>query len=341
MADIELLALFNNVETTSDAINNLHNLGVKDDQITVMSGTPYKPEIFDRPHYHGRVGCAALSGAILGIPTAAILTIGLFLLYPIIQGGQPLVPVPPSLIVFFEVTMLGTMWAAFFGLLWLSGFPVFKTVPYDPRVTEGYIAVQVATQEIHAGVLEDAFMNSGAVEVKKLQAVPVIDQKFRRFWGSVGIGITIFAVISLLFFYDVFHINFPSNMIDQNSFGFEQGPRLAAPAESVPIQGPDLIAGVPASEPVPATTASLQRGSILFSINCTPCHGPSGAGNGKVAESFNPKPVDLGTSQAQDLTDDQIFLVITDGYGIMPSLAEHLSLEERWDVVNYIRTLKK
>ena len=44
MADIHLLGLFNNVEPTADAIDRLHKLGVTDEQITVMSGAPYRPD---------------------------------------------------------------------------------------------------------------------------------------------------------------------------------------------------------------------------------------------------------------------------------------------------------
>jgi hypothetical protein len=41
------------------------------------------------------------------------------------------------------------------------------------------------------------------------------------------------------------------------------------------------------------------------------------------------------------LSDTQIFLVITQGFGPMPSLAENLSAVERWDLVNYVRSLQK
>ena len=56
------------------------------------------------------------AGAILGLAAGVFLTVGIFLLYPLVQGGQPIVPFPPTLIVLFEVTMLGMMWAAFFGM---------------------------------------------------------------------------------------------------------------------------------------------------------------------------------------------------------------------------------
>ena len=341
MADIHLLGLFNNVDAAADAIDRLHKLDVSDEKILVLSGAPYKPEMLGRPHHHGKVSLVSLGGAILGILLAAFLTAGIYLLYPLFQGGQPLIPIPSSLIIFFEVTMLGTMWSAFFGMLVLSGLPVFKAQPYDPRITDGYTGVQVTLDEKLGDSVEKAFKDAGTVEVKQEKVAPVIDVKFRRFWGGVLGLLTIGAVVSLLFFYDVLKIDFPTNMNEQFSYGFEQGPRLAAPDSSVPVQGPDLIGGEPASLPVPSSPNSIQRGKTLFGINCQMCHGAGGTGNGAVGAFFTPKPFDLTSSKVQNLQDDEIFVVITQGFGVMPPFAENLSAEERWDVINYVRTLKK
>src|SRR3990172_2591958 len=56
---------------------------------------------------------------------------------------------------------------------------------------------------------------------------------------------------------------------------------------------------------------------------------------------FLPKPANLTGEAVQSLSDAEIFLVITQGRGLMPSLAENLSPVERWDVINYVRSLKK
>ena len=344
-----LLGLFNNVEAAADAIDRLHKLGISDEKITVMSGVPYRPEILGRPHHHGKVGLASLGGAVLGVLLSVFLTVGIFLLYPLIQGGQPLIPIPSSLIVFFETIMLGTMWAAFFSMLVLSGLPSFKAQPYDPRITEGYIGIQVSVphrtgtsvDEKLGDQVEQACIDAGTVEVKRHILVPKIDLNFRRFWGGVLGLLTVGAVVSLLFFYDVLHIDFPTNMDEQDSYGYEQGPRLAAPKNAVPVQGPALINGEPASLPVPSSPNSLQRGKTLFGINCVQCHGGGGTGNGAVGAFFTPKPFDLTGSGVQNLQENELFVVITQGFGVMPPLAENLSPEERWDVINYVRTFKK
>jgi mono/diheme cytochrome c family protein len=91
--------------------------------------------------------------------------------------------------------------------------------------------------------------------------------------------------------------------------------------------------------PVPATAGSIKKGGNLYVVYCTPCHGSSGKGNGPVVAKFVPPP---------DLTNPDLQKGRTDGYwqsylsvggAVMPSYGESLSAEERWDVVNYLRTL--
>jgi hypothetical protein len=133
MGNALLLGLFHEATPTADTIDQVRALGISDDSITVMSGMPYRPEILGRPRYRGRVGRLALLGALLGLLLGLFLTVGIWLLYPLVQGGQPIIPIPPTLIILFEATMLGTMWAAFFSLLLENRFPIFKSQLYDPR----------------------------------------------------------------------------------------------------------------------------------------------------------------------------------------------------------------
>jgi mono/diheme cytochrome c family protein len=91
--------------------------------------------------------------------------------------------------------------------------------------------------------------------------------------------------------------------------------------------------------PIPATPASVQKGAELFVINCTPCHGAQGKGNGPVSTKFVP-PADLTNADLQKARTDgywQSYLSV--GGAVMPSYAEALSAEERWHVVNFLRTL--
>jgi mono/diheme cytochrome c family protein len=341
MAEFQLLGLLHEATPTANTIDQLRQLGVPDEKITVMSGIPYRAEMLGRPRPRRRVGLIALLGAGLGLLTGLFLSVGIFLLYPLIQGGQPIVPIPPSLIVLFEATMLGTMWAAFFGLLGENRFPIFKAQIYDPRITEGHIGVLAEVDEALADQVENVLTTNGAHHLHRTEVSQQTDIRLTLFWGGVAVAIVILVVAVLLVAYNVVKISFPSQMVNQDSIAPEQGPRLAAPAAAIPIDGPVLIAGQPASEPVPVTANSLQRGQVLFDINCALCHGQNGSGDGPLSGFFSPGPADLTSDRVQNLSDAEIFLVITQGRGLMPSLAENLNVDERWDVINHVRSLKK
>ena len=148
--------------------------------------------------------------------------------------------------------------------------------------------------------------------------------------------------ILMIFSYDVIKIDWPSFMEIQPSFKPMEDP-LPVPAQSIPVEGPAYIPNMGApTNPVPADSASLGRGAELFHINCIQCHGTEGKGNGPVAAFLkNKKPADLTSPAVQFLSDGAIFMVITNGMpGAMPALNENLTVRERWDVVNFIRTLK-
>lgn len=98
------------------------------------------------------------------------------------------------------------------------------------------------------------------------------------------------------------------------------------------------------STPVPFDAISISNGSILFSQNCTSCHGPQGKGNGIIAKTFNPPPADLLTeAHTARHTAGDFFHWLT--YGIaetgMPGFSSNLSEEDRWDVVNYMHAMSR
>jgi mono/diheme cytochrome c family protein len=74
--------------------------------------------------------------------------------------------------------------------------------------------------------------------------------------------------------------------------------------------------------------------------NCVSCHGPGGKGDGPAAAVLSPKPADWTSPRVQAMTDGEIFWKISNGRGPMPPW-KHLPEKDRWEVVNYIRTLKK
>jgi mono/diheme cytochrome c family protein len=74
--------------------------------------------------------------------------------------------------------------------------------------------------------------------------------------------------------------------------------------------------------------------------NCVPCHGASGKGDGPAAAALPTKPADWTSAKVQAETDGELFWKISNGRGPMPPW-KSLPEKDRWEVVNYIRTLKK
>jgi mono/diheme cytochrome c family protein len=147
------------------------------------------------------------------------------------------------------------------------------------------------------------------------------------------------AVI-LLFTYDIIKVEWPSFMEIQPSYRQMENP-LPVPERSIPIEGPVAIPGMlPPENPVEADEASISRGGELYAIHCRMCHGQTAEGNGPVAPFLANKPANLTSSIVQAKSDGSIFLTITNGVeGKMPPLNENLTVPERWDLVNYVRTL--
>jgi mono/diheme cytochrome c family protein len=341
MAEIQILGLLHEATPTAQALEQLKQSGITDEQITVISSIPYRSEMLGRPRPVKRVGPIALIGATLGLLSGLFLTVGIYLLYPLRQGGQPLIPVPPTLIVLFETTMLGTMIATIFGLLDSNLFPIFKRQIYDSRVTEGHIGIIVQVEEAQAEQAEKILTDNGAHHLSRQPYVLERDVQQIRFRIAVPVGLVFLGLLILMITYEVIKLPVPTQMQEQDVLGYLQGPRLEAPAEAIPVQGPVLIAGHPASQPVPTSDDSLQRGQILFTRNCVICHDENGTGIGTLSGYFNPTPANLKGEKVVNMLDADIFLVLTQGRGAMPNLAENLLPIERWDVVNYLRSLQK
>lgn len=145
----------------------------------------------------------------------------------------------------------------------------------------------------------------------------------------------------MLFTYDVIKVDWVVFMEIQPSYDAQEKP-LPVPARSIPVDGPVSIPNMGAPvNPVPADALSLERARTLYEINCVMCHGISGQGNGQIAAFLANKPANLTLDVTQNKSDGALFLTLTNGVtGRMPAMIENLTVRDRWDLVNYIRTLK-
>ena len=151
---------------------------------------------------------------------------------------------------------------------------------------------------------------------------------------------TLFGGLAL-FSMDVIKLEWVTFMEIQPSFDAQEKP-LPLPARSIPVDGPASIPNMGAPEnPVAADDISISRGKTLYEQNCVMCHGATGEGNGSVSALLANKPANLTLDVTQGKSDGALFLTLTNGVtDRMPSMIENLTVRDRWDVVNFIRTLK-
>jgi mono/diheme cytochrome c family protein len=167
-------------------------------------------------------------------------------------------------------------------------------------------------------------------------SLSVILKRFAFLFAVAGV---LFA-ITMVFTYDIIKIDWPSFMEIQPSFRPMESP-LPPPARSIPVEGAAFIPNLGAPEnPIQADSTSVSRGGELFMINCAMCHGETGQGDGPIANHIQNKPADLTGETMQSKSDGALFLTITNGVtGRMPALNENFTVRERWDIVNFLRTL--
>lgn len=170
MADtVSLLAVFPDLEPAADAIDKLRSLGLSDGQMNVISGVPVTEAMLGRPRQWTNVPRLAMGGAVGGF------LVGLFLvftplLYFVPVGGHPQIPGPPSIVVLFELTMLGLLISTFLGVFLDSTFPSYRPMEYVPEISDGRIAVLFHCPENEKEKFTQTMTSLGAEKVEVAEA---------------------------------------------------------------------------------------------------------------------------------------------------------------------------
>ncbi|HSU55668.1 MAG TPA: cytochrome c [Candidatus Dormibacteraeota bacterium] len=95
------------------------------------------------------------------------------------------------------------------------------------------------------------------------------------------------------------------------------------------------------NNPLPITAELLKRGQQRFTINCSPCHGQTGEGNG-ITKKIGAMGVvaNLHDARIVKMGDGEIFFVITNGRNLMGSYGANVTIQDRWAIVAYLRALQ-
>ena len=110
-------------------------------------------------------------------------------------------------------------------------------------------------------------------------------------------------------------------------------------AQSKPwVVPPDAIA---VKNPLAGDKSVLPEAKGLYVSNCGPCHGDKGRGDGPAAAGLNPKPADHSSALIQSETDGSLFWKLSEGRAPMPAYKKVFSDQQRWELIDYIRTLSR
>ncbi|MGC8792873.1 MAG: c-type cytochrome [Bryobacteraceae bacterium] len=95
------------------------------------------------------------------------------------------------------------------------------------------------------------------------------------------------------------------------------------------------------SSPLPWNMQTLERGRQRYEIYCTPCHDRTGAGRGMVAVRGKWPAGDLRETRLQQMSDREIFEVITNGRRTMPAYRFQIPEDDRWVIIAWVRVLQR
>jgi len=94
-------------------------------------------------------------------------------------------------------------------------------------------------------------------------------------------------------------------------------------------------------DPVRFTDLSADRGKKLYGSHCSMCHGEKADGKGDLAEEMKIQPPDLTNHELlTKRTDGELFAIIGGGSDIMPGEKERMPEKQRWQIVNYLRSVE-
>lgn len=91
--------------------------------------------------------------------------------------------------------------------------------------------------------------------------------------------------------------------------------------------------------PLPITRETVAMGRERYEYFCIMCHGAKADGNGTVGQSFSPLPTNLASPYVQKQKDGELFHKIYFGFRRHPALIYTVADNDRWLIINYIRSI--
>lgn len=159
------LALFDDIDPAVEALDRLREHGVDDEDMNVISGIPLAEHILGRPRVWSNVPRLAMGGAVAGLLFGLFLSVGMPSLYPLKVGSHAVVNGAPTVVLLFEMTMLGLLTSTFLGVFLDSTYPSYRPKEYITDISNGKIAILYNITEDKEAEVADALNALGAQSI--------------------------------------------------------------------------------------------------------------------------------------------------------------------------------
>ena len=161
--------LYRDPESAQYAVDQLRKEGVPDHSITVITSQPYEEFEFSHRYKGTWLFWIAAGGGAVGLAVGLTIAYLTQTLWPIVTGGMPIMAWWPTIIIMFELTMLGAILATVVSLLITTELPTTQSRVYDPEVSQGKIMVAVeGPADTDVPRVERTFRITGIDDVKRV-----------------------------------------------------------------------------------------------------------------------------------------------------------------------------
>ena len=297
--------------------------------------------------------------------------------YPFKISGKPLFGIPANIPITFEVTVLLSAFAAFFGMFILNKLPqhhhaLFEHPRFKRATDDGFFVVVEAGDARFDAVKTRTLLQS-------LSKHPIVACHESTSSGALptwikaaGAALVVLSLVPLAAAVaarssetvkPAFHI--VNDMDSQARFRAQAANAVFADGRA---QRPDVDGAVAfdgliedavvltgksgdawtTAMPVAVDAKTLERGRNRFGVYCAPCHGLAGYGDGLVANRAKDlqepnwvPPASLHDPLVRTRAVGQIFDTVRNGVRTMPAYGRQLTVQDSWAIVAYVRALQR
>jgi hypothetical protein len=140
---MEALGIFQDVETSSRAVERLIKAGFAEEDITSLTSVPYPEGVLAKPSRRSWFRWLALAGGIAGAGVGFLLAAGTAWMYPVQTADKPIIALYPVGIITYEITMLFAIIGTMIGMFLEMRLPALEKRIYDPEIGDGLIGISV------------------------------------------------------------------------------------------------------------------------------------------------------------------------------------------------------